>query len=152
MSTLNLTGSRLGCGIGICHACTRDPRSCDGRSEEWRTCITGAHFFDGKSVRTIEGHAQRNAKGEVGSSRRCSRRSSRISSSSAATARRASSTAATVLIERAASALRSQGPRWRRRLRAALESAHLPLHRLRALLPGGARRDPGDPRPDEENA
>ena len=41
------------------------PRSSDGRSEEWRTCITGAHFFAGKSVRTIEGHAQRDAQGEV---------------------------------------------------------------------------------------
>src|SRR5207249_2657198 len=27
---------------------------------------------------------------------------------------------------------------------------YLPLHRLRALLPGGEGRDPGDPRPDAE--
>jgi aerobic-type carbon monoxide dehydrogenase small subunit (CoxS/CutS family) len=62
---LNLTGSRLGCGIGVCHACTVILDHPDGHSEEWRTCITGAHFFAGKSVRTIEGHAQRNAQGEV---------------------------------------------------------------------------------------
>jgi aerobic-type carbon monoxide dehydrogenase small subunit (CoxS/CutS family) len=30
-----------------------------------RSCITGAHFFEGKKVRTVEGHAQRNEKGEV---------------------------------------------------------------------------------------
>ena len=62
---LNLTGSRMGCGIGVCHACTVILDHPDGRSEEWRTCITGAHFFAGKSVRTIEGHAQRNERGEV---------------------------------------------------------------------------------------
>ena len=55
----------MGCGIGVCHACTVILDHPDGRSEEWRTCITGAHFFAGKSVRTIEGHAQRNAQGEV---------------------------------------------------------------------------------------
>lgn len=61
----NLTGSRLGCGQGICHACVAILDKPDGTSEEIRTCITGAHFFDGKKVRTIEGHAKRDAKGEV---------------------------------------------------------------------------------------
>ncbi|MGY8668762.1 (2Fe-2S)-binding protein [Bradyrhizobium sp. UFLA05-109] len=62
---LELTGPRLGCGIGICHACVviwdRDDRT----SEEVRTCITGAGFFDGKSIRTIEGIARRDDKGQV---------------------------------------------------------------------------------------
>ena len=62
---LDLTGSRLGCGQGICHACVviwdRDDRT----SEEVPTCITGAHFFDGKRIRTIEGVAQRNDKGDI---------------------------------------------------------------------------------------
>ncbi|MCY1495290.1 4-hydroxybenzoyl-CoA reductase subunit gamma [compost metagenome] len=62
---LNLTGSRLGCGQGICHACVAILDKPDGTSEEIRTCITGAHFFDGKKVRTIEGHAKRDAKGGV---------------------------------------------------------------------------------------
>ena len=62
---LNLTGSRLGCGIGVCHACTVILDHPDGRAEEWRTCITGAHFFAGKSIRTIEGHAERDAAGKV---------------------------------------------------------------------------------------
>jgi aerobic-type carbon monoxide dehydrogenase small subunit (CoxS/CutS family) len=62
---LDLTGSRLGCGQGICHACTiilDDPAK---GALEMRTCITGAHFFAGKTVRTIEGHAERDASGNV---------------------------------------------------------------------------------------
>jgi aerobic-type carbon monoxide dehydrogenase small subunit (CoxS/CutS family) len=62
---LDLTGPRLGCGIGICHACVviwdRDDRT----SEEVRTCITGAGFFDGKRIRTIEGIARRDDQGEI---------------------------------------------------------------------------------------
>ncbi|QXH44649.1 (2Fe-2S)-binding protein [Pseudomonas xanthosomatis] len=54
----NLTGSRLGCGQGICHACVVIVDNPDGTSEEVRTCITGAHYFEGKKVRTIEGHAK----------------------------------------------------------------------------------------------
>ncbi|CAB3751719.1 (2Fe-2S)-binding protein [Burkholderia sp. MSh2] len=60
-----LTGSRLGCGQGICHACVVIVDKPDGTSEEMRTCITGAHFFHGRSIRTIEGHAKRNDAGEV---------------------------------------------------------------------------------------
>lgn len=59
---LDLTGSRLGCGQGICHACVVIIDKPDGTSEEMRTCITGAHFFKGKNVRTVEGHAQADEK------------------------------------------------------------------------------------------
>ena len=62
---LGLTGSRLGCGIGICHACVVIWDRDDGTSEEVQTCITGADFFDGKRIRTIEGIAGKNDKGEV---------------------------------------------------------------------------------------
>lgn len=61
----HLTGSRLGCGIGECRACVVIVDKDDGSSEERRTCITGAHFFAGRKVRTVEGHAQRNEKGEI---------------------------------------------------------------------------------------
>lgn len=60
-----LTGSRLGCGQGICHACVIILDKPDGTSEEIRTCITGALFFQGKRVRTIEAHGRRNAQGET---------------------------------------------------------------------------------------
>ncbi|MET3130204.1 aerobic-type carbon monoxide dehydrogenase small subunit (CoxS/CutS family) [Oxalobacteraceae bacterium GrIS 1.11] len=62
---LDLTGSRLGCGQGVCYACVVILDQPDGSSEEVRSCITGAHFFEGKTVRTIEGHAQRNDKGDI---------------------------------------------------------------------------------------
>ena len=62
---LGLTGSRLGCGIGICHACVVIWDRDDKTSEEVQTCITGAEFFDGKRIRTIEGIAQKNDNGEV---------------------------------------------------------------------------------------
>ena len=62
---LDLTGSRLGCGIGICHACVVIWDRDDKTSEEVRTCITGAGFFDGKRIRTIEGIAERDDKGGI---------------------------------------------------------------------------------------
>jgi aerobic-type carbon monoxide dehydrogenase small subunit (CoxS/CutS family) len=85
---VNLTGSRLGCGQGVCHACVAILDHPDGTSETIRTCITGAHFFQGKRVRTVEGHGKRNDKGEVVEMTPCSRLSSSTSASSAATARR----------------------------------------------------------------
>lgn len=62
---LDLTGSRMGCGQGICHACTVIVEQDDGSLEEMRTCITGAHWFAGKKVRTVEGHARRDASGAI---------------------------------------------------------------------------------------
>lgn len=62
---LNLTGSRMGCGQGICNACTVIVEREDGALEEVRTCITGAHWFEGKNVRTVEGHASRDASGAI---------------------------------------------------------------------------------------
>ena len=62
---LDLTASRLGCGQGICHACVVIWDRDDHTSETVATCITGADFFNGKRIRTIEGIATRNDKGEV---------------------------------------------------------------------------------------
>ena len=62
---LGLTGTRLGCGQGMCHACTVIGIGDDRTSEEVQTCITGAGFFDGKRIRTVEGIAQRNDEGEI---------------------------------------------------------------------------------------
>ena len=61
----NLTGSRLGCGQGICHACTVVLEKADGSLEEMRTCITGAHWFAGRKIRTVEGQAKRDANGAI---------------------------------------------------------------------------------------
>jgi aerobic-type carbon monoxide dehydrogenase small subunit (CoxS/CutS family) len=62
---LGLTGSRLGCGEGICNACVVIWDKDDHTSAEMPSCVTDAHFFDGKRIRTIEGIAQRNARGEI---------------------------------------------------------------------------------------
>ncbi len=62
---LDLTGCRLGCGQGICYACVAIIDHDNGVSEEVRTCITGAHFFNGKKVRTVEGIAKVNEQNQV---------------------------------------------------------------------------------------
>jgi len=55
---LGLTGTKFGCGIGVCHACVVIVDEPDGSSRTMRTCINGAATFDGKRVRTVEGHAK----------------------------------------------------------------------------------------------
>lgn len=61
---LGLTGTRAACGLGVCRACTVIVDGDDG-SEEVPACVTRAHDFDGKRIRTIEGHARRDAHGSV---------------------------------------------------------------------------------------
>jgi aerobic-type carbon monoxide dehydrogenase small subunit (CoxS/CutS family) len=60
---LNLTGTKFGCGQGECNACVVIVDNEDGSSETMRTCINSAHMFNGKNIRTIEGHAKKNAEG-----------------------------------------------------------------------------------------
>ncbi len=62
---VNLTGTRLGCGQGVCRACAIILDRENGHSEEIRTCITGVGYFNGRKLRTVEGHAQRDEKGVV---------------------------------------------------------------------------------------
>jgi len=62
---LNLTGTRYGCGQGVCHACAIIVDEADGTSRTVPACITGAAFLNGKSVRTVEGHAERDENGEI---------------------------------------------------------------------------------------
>ncbi|KAA0969067.1 (2Fe-2S)-binding protein [Aureimonas fodinaquatilis] len=62
---LDLTGTHFGCGQGVCHACTVVETHGDGSTSESRTCIYDAHFFSGKSIVTIEGHADAAGDGEA---------------------------------------------------------------------------------------
>lgn len=62
---LGLTGTHFGCGQGICHACTVVEVQEDQSKLETRTCIYDAHFFEGKSIVTIEGQAETDADGNV---------------------------------------------------------------------------------------
>ncbi len=52
---MNLTGTRMACGQGICHAFVVIVDKEDGTTEAIRTCITGSHYFNNKKIRTIEG-------------------------------------------------------------------------------------------------
>jgi isoquinoline 1-oxidoreductase subunit alpha len=51
---LSLTGSKFGCGIGVCGACTMH---LDGAA--MRTCVMPVALADGRRVTTIEGLAPR---------------------------------------------------------------------------------------------
>lgn len=62
---LNLTGTRYGCGQGVCHACAIIVDGEDGYSRSVPACITGAAYLDGQSVRTVEGHAERDGDGNI---------------------------------------------------------------------------------------
>ena len=41
---VNLTGTKFGCGVGVCHACTIVVDGADGSSESVRTCINGVWY------------------------------------------------------------------------------------------------------------
>lgn len=62
---LNLTGTRYGCGQGICNACAVILDQPDGTSQLVPACITGAHYLQGRSVRTVESHAERDEDGRI---------------------------------------------------------------------------------------
>ena len=51
---LNLTGTKYGCGIGICGSCTVH---IDGKAV--RSCLTSLASVEGKQITTIEGLAER---------------------------------------------------------------------------------------------
>jgi len=57
---LELTGTKFGCGVGICGACTVHV---DGQA--LRSCITPLAAVDGKEVRTIEGLATLDTDGSL---------------------------------------------------------------------------------------
>lgn len=57
---LDLTGTKFGCGVGICGACTVHV---DGQA--MRSCITPLAAVEGKEVRTIEGLATLDVDGSL---------------------------------------------------------------------------------------
>ncbi len=57
---LGLTGTKFGCGVGICGSCTVHV---DGQAT--RACLTLLSAVAGKEVRTLEGLATENADGTV---------------------------------------------------------------------------------------
>ena len=55
---LGLTGTKFGCGAAQCLSCAVIIDDPDGSSRTSPTCIVPAASFDGKSIRTVEGHAK----------------------------------------------------------------------------------------------
>ena len=61
---LGLTGTRFGCGEGLCRTCAVILDGDDG-SQEIPSCLTAAHQLAGRSIRTVEAHAKHDAGGAV---------------------------------------------------------------------------------------
>jgi aerobic-type carbon monoxide dehydrogenase small subunit (CoxS/CutS family) len=55
---LGMTGTKFGCGAGQCLSCAIIVDGADGTSYTSPTCIVPAASFNGKSIRTVEGHAK----------------------------------------------------------------------------------------------
>jgi aerobic-type carbon monoxide dehydrogenase small subunit (CoxS/CutS family) len=54
---LGLTGTKFGCGAAQCLSCAVIVDSDDGTSSTKPTCVVAAVSFNGKRIRTVEGHA-----------------------------------------------------------------------------------------------
>jgi len=55
---LGMTGTKFGCGAAQCLSCAVIVDNPDGTSYTSPTCIVPAKSFDGKAIRTVEGHAK----------------------------------------------------------------------------------------------
>jgi aerobic-type carbon monoxide dehydrogenase small subunit (CoxS/CutS family) len=55
---LGMTGTKFGCGAAQCLSCAIIIDDPDGTSHTSPTCIVPAVSFNGKSIRTVEGHAK----------------------------------------------------------------------------------------------
>ena len=55
---LGMTGTKFGCGAAQCLSCAIIVDNSDGTSYTSPTCIVPAANFNGKSIRTVEGHAK----------------------------------------------------------------------------------------------
>ena len=53
---LGMTGTKFGCGAAQCLSCAVIVDDADGTSYTTPTCIVSAASFNGKSIRTVEGH------------------------------------------------------------------------------------------------
>ena len=55
---LGLTGTKFGCGAAQCLSCAVIVDNPDGTSYTQPTCVVPAVGFNGKAIRTVEGHAK----------------------------------------------------------------------------------------------
>jgi aerobic-type carbon monoxide dehydrogenase small subunit (CoxS/CutS family) len=56
--SLGMTGTKFGCGAAQCLSCAVIVDDPDGTSAATPTCVVPAASFDGKRIRTVEGHAK----------------------------------------------------------------------------------------------
>jgi aerobic-type carbon monoxide dehydrogenase small subunit (CoxS/CutS family) len=56
--SLGMTGTKFGCGAAQCLSCAVIVDDPDGTSSTTPTCVVPAASFDGKTIRTVEGHAK----------------------------------------------------------------------------------------------
>jgi len=55
---LGMTGTKFGCGAAQCLSCAVIVDNPDGTSYTSPTCVVSAVSFNGKAIRTVEGHAK----------------------------------------------------------------------------------------------
>jgi xanthine dehydrogenase YagT iron-sulfur-binding subunit len=55
---LGMTGTKFGCGAAQCLSCAVIVNNPDGTSHTMPTCVVPAVNFNGKAIRTVEGHAK----------------------------------------------------------------------------------------------
>jgi aerobic-type carbon monoxide dehydrogenase small subunit (CoxS/CutS family) len=55
---LGMTGTKFGCGAAQCLSCAIIIDNPDGTSRTSPTCVVPAASFNGKAIRTVEGHAR----------------------------------------------------------------------------------------------
>jgi aerobic-type carbon monoxide dehydrogenase small subunit (CoxS/CutS family) len=53
-----MTGTKFGCGAAQCLSCAVIIDNPDGTSYAGPTCVVSAASFNGKAIRTVEGHAK----------------------------------------------------------------------------------------------
>ena len=132
---LGMTGTKFGCGAAQCLSCAVIVDNPDGTSYTSPTCVVSAVSFDGKAIRTVEGHAK---DGELSALQKAFIEHFAFQCGYCTAG----------LPERGPGAAGASGEdaggarRAREDHRRGARRPPLPLHRLHQISRGGARRDP----------
>ena len=131
-----MTGTKFGCGAAQCLSCAIIVDNPDGTSYTSPTCIVPAASFDGKSIRTVEGHAK---DGELSPLQKAfiAHFAFQCGYCTAGFLNEGQ-----VLLERLAKSA-DRARRSREDHRRGARRPPVPLHRLHQISRGRARRDPG---------
>ena len=133
---LGMTGTKFGCGAAQCLSCAVIVDNPDGTSYTSPTCIVPAASFNGKTIRTVEGHAKN---GELHALQKAfvDHFAFQCGYCTAGFLNEGQ-----VLLERLAKTARSARRSGENHRRGARRSP-VPLHRLHQISRGRARRDSG---------